>query len=404
MREVVILGSTGSIGTQALEVIEARPGKFRVRALAAGGSNLELLAKQVMFTNAEVVAIASGDPQEFLTILRAFQTQVGLVKEPPQILTGEKGVREVAGLFPQAVVLNGIAGGIGLRSSLQALLSGATLALANKESLVVGGPLIRKAMVRPGQIVPVDSEHSAVYQALRAGVHNRGLCTTNTDGRSELSHLILTASGGPFRGRNRASLENIKPSQALAHPTWNMGPLVTINSSTLVNKGLEVIEASLLFDVPPERVKTVVHPQSIVHSMVCWQDGSTIAQASPPDMKLPIALGLSSEERLTEVSLPCDWDKPVAWTFEPVDNETFPAVELARYALSTSPTHPAVYNAANEVLVAAFLEEQIGYLDIVDTLVKVVNEHEGVADPALDTIMEVQDWAERRAGELVSKL
>lgn len=403
MREVVILGSTGSIGTQALEVIEKRPNLFRVRALAAGGSNLKLLAEQSLAHGVEVVAIAHGNPEEFVALFKDLQQSSGRTVSVPEILVGEDSVSEVAGRFAQAVVLNGIAGGIGLRSSLSALSAGATLALANKESLVVGGPLIRKAMVRPGQIVPVDSEHSAVYQALRSGIHNRGLCNPNTDGKSELSHLILTASGGPFRGKNRADLENIEPTQALAHPTWDMGPLVTINSSTLVNKGLEVIEASLLFDVPPEQIQTVVHPQSIVHSMVCWQDGSTIAQASPPDMKLPIALGLSNEFRLHEVSAPCIWDKPTAWTFEPVNSETFPAIDLARFALSASATHPAVYNAANEVLVAAFLDRTIGYLDIVDTLVKVVNEHEGVADPDLDTIMEVQKWAEKRAGELAAK-
>lgn len=404
MRDVVILGSTGSIGSQALDVIEQQAGQFRVLALAAGGSNLPLLARQALSTGAQVVAVAQGQLVDIKAAFRQVQEEFGIAGELPEVLVGMEAVEEVAGRFPEAVVLNGIAGGIGLRSSLNALRCGATLALANKESLVVGGPLIKAAMMRPGQVVPVDSEHSAILQALRSGVHEKGLCSPNVTGKSELSQIIITASGGPFRGRKRKHLQQVSPDQALAHPTWQMGPLVTINSSTLVNKGLEVIEAALLFDVPASQIQAVVHPQSVIHSMVCWQDGSTVAQASPPDMRLPIALGLSWPNRLEKVAASCRWDQPVAWTFEPIDTETFPAVELARYALETSQTHPAVFNSANEVLVEAFIQHKIGYLDIVDTLIKVVEEHLGVKQPTLEDILEVQSWARQRVSEVITGL
>lgn len=293
-------------------------------------------------------------------------------------------------------MLNGITGSIGLRATLAALASGATLALANKESLVAGGSLVRDALVRPGQIVPVDSEHSAIAQALRSGVHHRGLTSENHDGRSELARLIITASGGPFRGMSRSELASVTPAQALSHPTWSMGPVVTINSSTLVNKGLEVIEAAWLFDVPAEQIVTVVHPQSMVHSMVEFIDGAVIAQTSPPDMHLPIALGLSWPERLGSVARPHSWDEATSWTFEPVDDQTFPAIRIARDALKASPVHPAVFNAANEVAVEAFLAGEITYLQIVDTIERVLGEVETPGDITLDVIEEYEAWAKRR--------
>ena len=289
--QVVLLGSTGSIGTQALEVIDQHHEEFEVVALSAGGHSLELLAEQCVRYRPRVVGIHDGDARRLESLIASAS---GVI---PEILVGPDASTQIAGSFSQAVVLNGITGGVGLGPTLAALEAGSTLALANKESLVVGGPLVRRAMKRDGQIVPVDSEHSAIAQCLASGVHEKGLTAQRVTGKSELAQLVLTASGGPFRGKKRADLAEVTPQQALAHPTWNMGPVVTINSSTLVNKGLELIEAHLLFDVPASDIVPVVHPQSIVHSMVTWKDGATIAQASPPDMKLPIALGLTSKNR-----------------------------------------------------------------------------------------------------------
>ena len=278
------------------------------------------------------------------------------------------------------------------------------LALANKESLVVGGALVREALTRPGQVVPVDSEHSAIAQALASGRHEKGLTSPVVSGHSEVRRLVLTASGGPFRGRSRESLTGISAAAALKHPTWDMGPVVTVNSSTLINKGLELIEAHLLFDVVPEQIDVVVHPQSVIHSMVEFTDGATIAQASPPDMRLPIALGLTWPERpdLSGLVTPNDWREPVSWTFEPLDGEVFPAVDLARSAVAASATHPAVLNAANEQAVAAFLGGRIEWLDIVEIDAAVVGEHEGLSAPGLDDVLAVETWARTRADELIA--
>ncbi|WP_321780591.1 1-deoxy-D-xylulose-5-phosphate reductoisomerase [Schaalia cardiffensis] len=396
---VVILGSTGSIGTQALEVIRSHPGRFDVHALAAGGGRIELLARQVLEFGPQLVALASLGAQELIDALKTLDPKAKI----PEILEGEEGVTQAASLVPSGVVLNGITGGVGLAPTLAALQSGATLALANKESLVVGGHLVRSACVRPGQIVPVDSEHSAIAQALASGVHEKGLTSPLLTGKSEVADLVLTASGGPFRGRTRQELCDVTPAQAFSHPTWDMGPVVTINSSTLVNKGLELIEAHLLFDVAPEHVLTVVHPQSIVHSMVTWIDGATTLQASPPDMRLPIALGLSWPERLEKVEEPLTWSKPQSWTFEAIDETTFPAVNLARSAVAASATHPAVFNAANEVLVDAFISGRLPWLGIVDVLRDVVGAHEGIADPLLEDIIGAQEWARARAEEAVAQ-
>ncbi|QWW18807.1 1-deoxy-D-xylulose-5-phosphate reductoisomerase [Schaalia sp. 19OD2882] len=399
-RDVVLLGSTGSIGTQALDVISSHPGRFRVRALAAGGADVMALARQALSHRVEVVAVATtcgAELRDALANLR--RTEPSLAPALlPEVLEGPEAVTRVAGSFPEAVVLNGITGGVGLGPTLAALEAGSTLALANKESLVIGGALVRKAMRRPGQVVPVDSEHSAIAQALRCGVHERGLTSPVVTGRSEVADLVLTASGGPFRGRSRADLRGVTAAQALAHPTWDMGPVVTVNSSTLVNKGLELIEAHLLFDVEPHHVLTVVHPQSIIHSMVTWKDGATIAQASPPDMKLPIALGMTWPERLDRVETPLRWDATQAWTFEAVDAATFPAVDLARSAVAASDTHPAVLNAANEVLVDRFIHGALEWLDIVDILTEVVEAHDGIADPDLADVLGVQEWAVTQAG------
>ena len=402
---VILLGSTGSIGTQAREVIDAHPGRFRVVGVSAGGSSIDVLAEQIAALAPAFVGVARDVREELDAAVRALGGQC------PQVFVGEQASVDVVrasveraredypGLVP--VVLNGITGGVGLSSTLAALESGARLALANKESLVVGGALVKNAMRFPGQIVPVDSEHSAIAQALASGVHERGLTSPVVSGRSEVADLVLTASGGPFRGRTREQLRGVRAEQALAHPTWQMGPVVTINSSTLINKGLELIEAHLLFDVAPEHIIATVHPQSIVHSMVTWCDGATTLQASPPDMRLPIALGLTWPERLAGVESPLTWAAASQWTFEPVDNETFPAVDLARFAVGESATHPAVLNAANEVLVDAFIAGEVPWLAIVDTVSAVVHEHEGIVDPSLDDIVAAQRWADQRARELV---
>lgn len=369
-RDIVILGSTGSIGTQALDVVRRNPDAFRVIGLAAAGDRADLLADQAVEFGVEVVALARATAAEDLQLaLYAHAQQRGYNAGEfalPKIVAGPQAAAELAAwpdLAADAVVLNGITGSIGLVPTLAALDAGHTLALANKESLIVGGPLV-KARARPGQIVPVDSEHSALAQCLRGGR------------ASEVRRLVVTASGGPFRGRDRASLTGVTPEQALAHPTWQMGPVVTINSATLVNKGLEVIEAHLLFDIPFEAIDVVVHPQSVVHSMVEFVDGSTLAQCSPPDMRLPIALALGWPDRIAGAAAAVDWTGAHTWTFEPLDDTAFPAVALARQVGQAGGTAPAVYNAANEEAVAAFLGGRLGFTGITDTVARVVQEHD----------------------------
>ena len=402
MRDVVLLGSTGSIGTQALEVIDSHPGQFRVLGIGAGGANIDLLARQALDFDVPRVAIAADKADEFAAAWEA----IAQGAPAPQVDTGEEAMVALAGSLSgtaehSGVVLNGITGSIGLRPTLAALESGATLALANKESLVIGGGLIADAMAWPGQIVPVDSEHSALAQALRSGRHEKGLTSPVVTGESEVRRLVLTASGGPFRRWTREQLAAVTPEQALNHPTWDMGPVVTINSSTLVNKGLELIEAAYLFDIDSADITVVVHPQSVIHSMVEFVDGSTIAQASPPDMKLPIALGLSWLERLHDVSTPCAWDAPVAWTFEPFDADVFPAITLARQAVAASALHPAVLNAANEECVEAFRTGRIGYLEIVDTVADVLASFDAGGSVDLEGVLGADAWARQNARRIL---
>jgi 1-deoxy-D-xylulose-5-phosphate reductoisomerase len=297
-----------------------------------------------------------------------------------------------AAAWPCDVVLNGVTGAVGLAATIAALDAGRTLALANKESLIIGGPLVTQRAA-PGQIVPVDSEHSTIAQCLRGGAAH------------EVRKLVLTASGGPFRGWSRDRLAGVTSEQALAHPTWNMGPVITVNSATLVNKGLELIEAHLLFGVSLDRIAVVVHPQSIVHSMVEFADGATIAMASPPDMRLPIALALAWPDRVPDAAPSLDWSKGATWTFEPLDGEAFPAVQLAREAAAAGGTAPAVYNAANEECVDAFLAGKMPFTGIVDTVARVLSEHDVSRGGAatLDDVLAVDAWARRRARELNSE-
>ena len=391
-RTIVILGSTGSIGTQAVEVVAANPDRFRVSAISAGGASLDLLAHQAVALGVQAVGVASGEQDVVAGAIHRVAGEAGLQGFAPDIFVGPTASTELASSGAD-VVLNGITGSIGLRPTLAALATGGTLALANKESLIVGGSLV-KAAAAPGQIVPVDSEHSAIAQCLRAG------------GADEVRRLVVTASGGPFRGMSRAELGAVTPVQALDHPTWVMGPVVTTNSATLVNKGLEVIEAHLLFDIPFERIEVVVHPQSIVHSMVEFIDGSTMAQVSPPDMRLPIALGLSWPDRVEGAVEPCDWTNATTWEFSPLDEEAFPAVALARRVGLAGECFPAVFNAANEECVKAFLGGHIRFLDIVDTIERLVEEWstrpENDSDPLdVETVLRAEAWARKRAHEVL---
>ncbi|WP_131105171.1 1-deoxy-D-xylulose-5-phosphate reductoisomerase [Ornithinimicrobium sufpigmenti] len=395
VRTLTLLGSTGSIGTQAVEVIENHPDRFVVRALAAGGGDLGLLARQAVQLQVEVVAVARDDAAEELTeAIGEAAREAGRTAYRPEVRSGPEAVSEVAGNGAD-VVLNGITGSIGLRPTLAALAAGSSLALANKESLIVGGPVVRRAAA-PGQIVPVDSEHSAIAQSLRGGR------------REEVRRLVVTASGGPFRGMTRDQLHDVTPRQALAHPTWDMGRVVTTNSATLVNKGLEVIEAHLLFDVPFEAIEVVVHPQSVVHSMVEFHDGSTILQASPPTMHIPIGLGLSWPDRLTDVAPACDWSQASTWEFYPLDDEAFPAVRLAEQVGREGGTYPAVYNAANEVCVDAFHDGRLPFTGIVDTVAAVVEEHAGnptsssSVDLDVDQVLAADAWAREAAASRIT--
>jgi 1-deoxy-D-xylulose-5-phosphate reductoisomerase len=389
-RDVVILGSTGSIGTQAIDVVRRNRDRFRVVALGAGGGDVGLLARQALELQVEAVGVARASAASDLQLAFYAEAQrQGFARGDysiPRIIAGRDACAEVAG-WPADLVLNGINGSIGLAPTMAALAAGRTLALANKESLIAGGPLV-KALANPGQIVPVDSEHSALAQCLRTGT------------AEEVRRLVITASGGPFRGRSRSDLADVTPSDALAHPTWSMGPVITVNSATLVNKALEVIEGHLLFDIPLKRIEVVVHPQSIVHSMVEFWDGATIAQASPPDMRLPIALALAWPDRVPEAARPCDWTAAATWEFQPLDNEAFPAVSLGRSAAGAGGTAPAVFNAANEECVAAFLAGRLPFLGIVDTVGEVLAEHQPAAVRQIDDVYAAEEWARSRAREL----
>jgi 1-deoxy-D-xylulose-5-phosphate reductoisomerase len=361
MRNVIILGSTGSIGTQAIEVINKNPDKFKVVGLAAGSNSKDLEAQRDHFGLSSSHAVLGAE-------------------------AATKLVSETSA----DVVLNGITGSIGLAPTLAALRTGKTLALANKESLIVGGQLV-KDLAAPGQIVPVDSEHSAIAQCLRSG------------SSSEVRKLILTASGGPFRGFTTKQLQAVTPAQALAHPTWVMGQVVTTNSASLVNKGLELIEAHLLFDIPFDRIEVTVHPQSVVHSMVEFVDGSVIAQASPPDMKLPIALGLSWPERLESVSNPVDWTKSHSWQFEPLDESVFSAVRLARQVGIAGKSYPAVYNASNEQAVMAFHQGAITFHQITELIERAVDSHQPEQELTLESLLAAEKWARDRTDAQIAK-
>ncbi len=392
-REVVLLGSTGSVGRQAVDVVRRNPDRLRVVALAAGGGNVGLLAEQALTLGVEAVAVAHATAAQDLQLAFYAAAQAGGYATGefalPKILAGPDAASELAG-WPCDVVLNAITGSIGLAPTLAALEAGRVVALANKESLVAGGPLVRDR-AGPGQLVPVDSEHSALVQCLRGGRVE------------EVRRLILTASGGPFRGRTRAELAAVTPAQALAHPTWDMGPVITVNCATLINKGLEIIETHELFGIEYAAIDVVVHPQSLVHSMVEFADGSTLVQASPPDMRLPIAVALAWPDRLPDAAPAVDWSIAHDWHFEPLSTEAFPAVALARAAGSAGGCVPAILNAANEECVAAFLTGELPFLGIVDTVADVLDDAPDLGNPqSVADVVAAEKWARTRAGELIA--
>ena len=378
--ELVILGSTGSIGVQALEIVEANPDKFRVIALAAGSSNLQLLADQAKRFSVPVVG-TTGDRDTLTGMLSGISNT--------QVIDGAKSASEIAAIACD-IVLNGISGSIGLGPTLAALSVGNKVALANKESLVAGGDLVM-AFGRD-RIIPVDSEHSALYQCFLSGK------------AAEVKQVILTASGGPFRGHN--DLSDISVADALNHPTWSMGPVVTINSATLMNKGLEIIEAHYLFDLPYSKISAVIHPQSVVHSMVEFIDGSTIAQASPPSMKGPIAYAISGANRISKATAPVDWNIKQSWEFMPIDGEKFPAVELARRCGELGGGLPAIFNAANEVAVDAFINGLIPFtkiVDVVDATVQKLGGNSPITIGSLSDVSAIEDDARVLANQLVQE-
>ena len=387
-RRVILIGSTGSIGTQGLDVIDQAPEKFSVAALA-GGFNLGLLARQAVKYRPALVGSAVESVDQLAAAIREAAEQAGVSGYDPQLVAGAQAATAVAGYEHADVVLNGITGAIGLQPTVAALQAGHLLALANKESLIIGGQVVKQFAARD-QIAPVDSEHSALAQALRSGASE------------EVSKLVVTASGGPFFGYSYEQLREVTPAQALAHPTWDMGRVVTTNSATMVNKALEVIEAHLLFDVPLERIEPVVHRQSIVHSMVEFIDGSVIAQASPPDMRLPIALGMNWPHRVAGATKPVDFSQAASWTFAPLDEEVFGAVKLAKQAAAASGTHMAVYNAVNEVAVDAFHDGLIRFTDIVETIARALDSYTPVnAEVSVEAVLETDKWARAHAKKLL---
>jgi 1-deoxy-D-xylulose-5-phosphate reductoisomerase len=384
-RRVVVLGSTGSIGTQTLEVLRAHADRFEIVGLSAG-SDGDGLARQADACRVTRVALGDRDAARSLA-----------AKRPDlEILDGPEGVTTLAGSDAD-LCLNGITGAIGLQPTLAALGAGTPVALANKESLIVGGDLVVTAAEKAGgkdtHLLPVDSEHSALLQCLRGGR------------RDEVARLVLTASGGPFRGWDLERLQHVTPAEALAHPTWRMGPVITINSATLMNKGLELIETHLLFDCPWDRLDVVVHPQSVVHSLVQFVDGSSLAQLSPPDMRLPIQVALSWPERLHEAFTACDWTTPQSLTFEPVDRASFRALDLAEEAGRRGGTYPGVMNAAIVGAGDAFRAGTTAFLTIAAIVEATMEawDRTGPGTPTdIDEVLTADTWARAHAARLLT--
>lgn len=384
MRNVVILGSTGSIGSQAVEVIRENRDKFNIVGIAIGGANPKSAIEQAQEFGLSTDQIAVRNIEGAKEVSRALGGYV---------ITGENSAAALVESQEADVVLNALVGASGLPATMAALRSDATLALANKESLVAGGRIVLDA-AKPGQIVPVDSEHSAMAQCMRG------------TRRSEIARLVLTASGGPFRGWEREGLMEVTTEEAVVHPTWSMGTMNTINSSTLVNKGLELIEASMLFDMDPDKIDVTIHPQSVIHSLVTFTDGATLAQASPPSMKLPIAHALDWPNRVPDVQEPLDFSQAFSWEFEPLDNEVFPAVRLAREVTKKGDPYPAIYNAANEAAVEAFFAGRIKFPEIVDIIGEVLDEADEFAAVPSDVfdVMRVESRTRERVAAAIARI
>ncbi|ARV63927.1 1-deoxy-D-xylulose-5-phosphate reductoisomerase [Corynebacterium glutamicum] len=383
-KKILILGSTGSIGTQALDVIADNSDKFEVVGIAAGGSQPDLVISQAQQLGLAADKVAVADAQAAAVISKALGGE---------IISGTDAAKILVETTKADTVLNALVGSLGLAATLATLESGAHLALANKESLVAGGEFVT-SKAKLGQIIPVDSEHSAMAQCLRSGT------------RDEVARIVLTASGGPFRGWTREKMWEVTPEQAAAHPTWAMGQMNTLNSATLINKGLELIEATLLFETDADLIDVTVHPQSIIHSMITFTDGATIAQASPPSMKLPIALALDWPHRVPKAQPALDFTAAHTWAFEPVDDAAFPAVQLARHVAKQKGTYPAVYNAANEEAAEAFLRGRIKFpqiVDVVDEVLQGASQFAGVASH-VDDILATESEARARANALINRL
>jgi 1-deoxy-D-xylulose-5-phosphate reductoisomerase len=382
---VALAGSTGSIGTQTLDVVAADPERYRIVALGAGGGNPDLLVAQARATGAGIVAVADeGRARELAAALPGVE-----------IRAGEEGLASIGA--EADVCVNGVVGFAGLRVTLATLEAGRRLALANKESLIAGAPVVQPARATPGaELVPVDSEHCAVHMCLRSG--------DNPGGPDRVARIVLTASGGPFRGRTRADLEEVTLEEALAHPTWSMGPKITVDSSTLMNKGLEVIEAHELFGVGYDAIEVVVHRQSIIHSMVEFSDGATIAQLSLPDMRLPIGYALAFPDRLPAPFGRIDWASLARLDFEPPDTDAFPCLRLAYEAGRAGGGTPALLNAANEVAVAAFLDGQIRWTSIPDVLEEVLARHDGGHPDTVEGVIETDARGRRAAREVLGAM
>jgi 1-deoxy-D-xylulose-5-phosphate reductoisomerase len=378
MRDLVILGSTGSIGVQALEIVAANPGAFNVEAISAYGTDPAAIIGQARTFKVKVIGVVIN-----AEVIREALPSV-------TVIDGPNAASEIAAITCE-VVLNGITGSIGLGPTLAALEVGNKLALANKESLVAAGELVMSRATE-NQLIPVDSEHSAIWQSAMAGK------------KSEIAKLVLTASGGPFR--NRRDLSDVTISEALAHPTWAMGQVVTINSATLMNKSLEIIEAHYLFNMPYRQIEAVIHPQSIVHSMVEYVDGSTLAQLSPPNMKGPIAYAINWPTRLPAATKAMDWSQQHNLEFEPIDNERFPVIELARRCGQLGGGLPAIFNAANEVAVAAFLAGQISFTSIIESVDLTVQKLGSAVNPIRDLadVSAIENDARKVAGEILEKV
>ena len=378
MRDLVILGSTGSIGVQALEIVAANPGAFNVVAISAYGSNPAAIIEQARNFKVQVIGVVQN-----AEVIREALPGV-------TVIDGPNAASEIAAITCE-VVLNGITGSIGLGPTLAALEVGNKLALANKESLVAAGELVMSKAAE-NQLIPVDSEHSAIWQSAMAGK------------KSEIAKLVLTASGGPCR--NRRDLSDVTIADALAHPTWAMGQVVTINSATLMNKSLEIIEAHYLFDLPYRQIEAVIHPQSIVHSMVEYVDGSTLAQLSPPNMKGPIAYAINWPVRLPGATKAMDWSEQHTLEFEPIDNERFPVIELARRCGELGGGLPAIFNAANEVAVAAFLAGEISFTSIIESIDLAVQKLGSAVNPIRDLadVSAIENDARKVAGEIIKKV